>query len=59
MSEQTRKRLIIFVALGLDGIVVKSVSGVSEHILIRSTDRHRRSSTQTLPDAGPLKDTGQ
>jgi hypothetical protein len=59
MSEQTSKRLIIFVALGLEGIIVNSVSGVSEDILIRSTDGHRRSSTQTLPDAGPSKDTGQ
>jgi hypothetical protein len=58
MSEQTSKRLIIFVALGLDGIIVKSVSGVSKDILIRSTDGHRRSSTQTLPNAGPSKDTG-
>jgi hypothetical protein len=42
-SEQTRKRPIIFVSHGLDGIMVKSESGISEDILIRLTDGHRRS----------------
>jgi hypothetical protein len=51
-------RLIIFVALGLDGIIVKSVSGVSEDILIRLTDGLRRFSTPTLSNVGPSKDTG-
>jgi hypothetical protein len=59
MTEQTSKRLVIFIPHGLDGIVVKHVSGITEDILIRSTNGHRRSSTQTLPDAGPSKDTGQ
>jgi hypothetical protein len=59
MSEQTSKRPIIFAPHGLGGTIVKSVGGISEDILIRSTDGHRRSSTQTLHDAGPSKDTGQ
>jgi hypothetical protein len=59
MSEQASERPIIFVAHSLDAIVVKNVSEISKDILIRSTDGHRRSSTQTLHGAGPSKDTGQ
>jgi hypothetical protein len=45
MSEQTSKRPIIFVLHGLGGIIVKSVSGISEEILVNSTDGRRRSFT--------------
>jgi hypothetical protein len=59
MSEQTSKRLVIFIPHGLGGISMKRVRGIAEDILIRSTNGHRRSSTKTLPDAGPSKNTDQ